>query len=310
MSAGRITVVGSTNVDMIVQLDHLPALGETVTGGKFVQAFGGKGANQAVAAARAGGNVAFLTAVGDDSNAPLCLENYKIDGIDISCAVTRKGVATGVALIMLDDQGRNYLAIASGANFAMEPSDVEHAHDLIAASSLIIMQNEITPAAALRTLDIAAQAGVPVLFNYAPVSGVPIPVSAKMWYLVVNETEAAQLTGLEVNTEGEIAAAAQKLKTMGPSVVIITLGAQGSYVLDDSGALRIKPYPVKAVDTTAAGDTYCGALAVALLEGKSMADAVGFATAASAISVTKMGAQPSIPRRHEIDNFLSQQNPR
>jgi ribokinase len=303
----RITVIGSTNVDMITQLDHLPAVGESVTGGTFMQTFGGKGANQAVAAARAGGQVTFLTALGEDNYAQLCIDNYRRDGIDTSSVVIKKGVATGVALIMFDQQGRNYLAVASGANFAMTPADVDAAVSAIRGSAMLVMQNEISPPAALRAIEIAHAAGVPVMFNYAPVSGIPVPVSAKMKYLVVNENEASQLTGgMEVASEAQVKAAARKLRSMGPETVIITLGAEGSYMLAREQELRVPPHKVSAVDTTAAGDTYCGALAVALLEGRGLAEAVQFATAASAISVTRMGAQPSIPKRDEIERFMTE----
>jgi ribokinase len=299
-----IVVVGSTNIDMICQTDHLPAIGETVVGGTFAQAFGGKGANQAVAAARAGGNVAFITAVGNDAYAQQVTDSFARDGIDVRHVLRKPNTSTGVALIMLDRQGRNYLSIASGANQAISAADIDAAADTIRSASIIVMQNEIATAAALRTISIAQAARVPVLFNYAPVTQAQIPTNGSMTYLVINENEAAQLSSLPVQDESQAAAAARKLKAQGSQVVIITLGAAGSFVLCDQGQWHTPPFKVDPVDTTAAGDTYCGALAVALLEKLPLKEAVIFATAASAISVTRMGAQPSIPSRAEIDAFL------
>jgi ribokinase len=306
MAAPRITVIGSTNIDMITQLSRLPAVGETVIGGKFMQTFGGKGANQAVAAARAGGKVSFIANVGEDAYASQVIDNFNRDAIDTTHVVHCPGINTGVALIMFDQKGRNCIAVASGANHAITPANIDAAADTIRQSAMIVMQNEIAPAAAIRALEIAAEANVPVLLNYAPVAGVAVPVSKRIACLVVNENEASELTGLEVRTIKQVEKAAVRLQVMGPKTVIITLGAEGSYLLDGSVANRVKPFAVNAVDTTAAGDTYCGALAVALVEGRGLLEAVRFATAASAISVTRMGAQPSIPLRPEIDAFLKE----
>ena len=307
MPAKLLTVIGSTNIDMICQLSHLPTVGETVVGGKFMQTFGGKGANQAVAAARAGGNVTFITCLGDDTYAPLCIGNFIRDGIDSSHVIHRKNINTGVALIMFDQKGSNYLAIASGANHAITAADIDGCAATIRASAMLLMQNEITPEAAIYAMDIAEKAKVPVMFNYAPVSATPIAVSDKLQCLIVNETEAAQLTGKKVRTAANIADAAKRLAEMGPAVVIITLGGQGSLLRYKDQDMRVLPCEVKPVDTTAAGDTYCGALATARLEGLDWTQAVQFATAASAISVTRMGAQPSIPQRAEIDEFMRRQ---
>lgn len=304
MPSRTISVIGSTNVDMITQLDHLPAVGESVTGGTFMQTYGGKGANQAVAAARAGGEVSFITCLGEDQYAPIILQNFRNDGIETTGVIKRKGVSTGVALVMFDQQGRNYLAVASGANFAITATDINHLAECIRDAGIVVMQNEISPDAAIRAIEIAHAAHIPVMFNYAPVSGAPVPVNSKMNMLIVNENEAAQLTGMDVKCLDGARDAAYQLHEMGPAVVIVTLGPDGSYVVHKNEGLHIPSYKVKAVDTTAAGDTYCGALAVALLEEKSLHDAVRFATAASAISVTKMGAQPSIPRREEIEAFM------
>jgi ribokinase len=269
-----------------------------------MQTFGGKGANQAVAAARAGGDVTFVTCLGDDAYAQMCIDNFRRDGIDTSSIVRRKNAQTGVALVMFDEQGRNYLAIASGANHAMTSVDIELAESVIRESAMVVLQNEITPEAAMNAMHIASETKVPVMLNYAPVGATPIPITDKIRCLVVNETEAAQLAGQEVKTMEHVKSAAARLSEMGPPVVIITIGPHGSFVRHQGHELHIPAFKVKPVDTTAAGDTYCGALAVGLLEGMDWLEAARFATAASAISVTRMGAQPSIPKRGEIDAFL------
>lgn len=304
MPARTITVIGSTNVDMIARLDHLPAVGESVTGGTFLQTYGGKGANQAVAAARAGGDVSFITCLGDDQYAPQIIQNFRNDGIDTSGVIKRKEAHTGVALVLVDQQGRNSIAIASGANFAITAADIVHEIDCIREAAIIVMQNEISPEAAIRAIEIAHSARIPVMFNYAPVSGAPVPVSAKMNMLVVNETEASQLAGMDVIGVDGARDAAYQLHEMGPAVVIVTLGPDGSYVVHQNHGYHVPAYQVKVIDTTAAGDTFCGALAVAIIEEMSLEHAVRFATAASAISVTRMGAWPSIPKRQEIDALV------
>jgi ribokinase len=185
-------------------------------------------------------------------------------------------------------------------------TDVGHVGECIRDAGIVLMQNEISPEAALRAIEVAHAAHIPVMFNYAPVAGAPIPVSSKMNMLIVNETEASQLVGTSVKCLDDARDAAYQLHEMGPAVVVVTLGPEGSYVVHKNEGSHVPAYKVKAVDTTGAGDAFCGALAVALLEEKSLEEAVRFATAASAISVTKTGAQPSIPKREEIDAFMEQ----
>lgn len=300
-----ITVIGSANVDFIMKAPHLPQPGETVTDCAFRQTFGGKGANQAVAAARAGGSVRFVTCLGDDLYAPVLIESLKKDGIDVSRIRTARGTNTGSALVMFDGAGENYLTVSPGANYRVTPAMVKRSENRIADSAMLLLQMEIPLESNLAVLELAARHGVPVLYNYAPVRDASIGVGANMHGLVVNEVEAAALLGIRAVTPADAPAAAGALRRRGPVFVIITLGGKGMAISSRSGTRFIPAYPVRPVDTTAAGDTFCGALAVALAEKKPLFAAARFAAAAAAITVTRMGAQPSIPFRSEIDHFLT-----
>ncbi len=303
MRAG-IAVIGSANVDFIMKVERLPEVGETVTGGEFLQTFGGKGANQAVAAARAGAQTTFVTCLGDDVYAPIMLDNFKRDGIITDWILRLPNFATGSALIMVDCIGQNFIAVAPGANYALEPVHIDNGTDLIQRSAMLVMQMEIPVSTTLHILEIAARFGTPVLFNYAPAHSHEIPISSQIHGLIVNEIEASGLTGLPVETLDQAAEAAKMLLAKGPKLVVLTLGAEGAYVASAEFQAHVPTYKVTPVDTTAAGDVFCGALAVALVEGKPLREAVQFANAASALSVTRMGAQPSIPLRTAIDAFL------
>lgn len=306
----RITVVGSANVDMIMKLERLPRPGETVTGGAFRQVFGGKGANQAVAAARAGGDVTFIAGVGDDDFGRAAIQNFQQDGIDTEYIVVAAGVATGCALILIDNKGENSIAVAPGANYALPPSHIDACAETLRASDLIIMQREIPAPTIQAVLSLAEAAGVPVQFNFAPVHTDGLSVSAAMTTLIVNEIEAAMLTGLPVETPEEAERAADALRTQGPACVVVTLGADGAIIVSETVHARVPAFSVIPVDTTAAGDVFCGAFAVAIVEGQSLPDAARFASAAAAICVTRLGAQPSVPRREEIEAFLSSETGR
>lgn len=299
-----IVVIGSSNVDFIMRLERLPSIGETVTDGAFMQTFGGKGANQAVAAARAGGHVTFVTGLGDDVYAPLMLENFRRDGIQTEHALVQPDMATGCALILFDQNGQNCIAVSPGANYSLEPYHVDACTDVIRKAKILVMQMEVSAPTVLRALEVAAECGTPTLFNYAPIRG-DIPLSERIHILVVNEHEAAALTGLPVETVEQAARAAQALRTQGPRIVVLTLGALGAYVASAEGESHCPAFAVTPVDTTAAGDVFCGALAVALVEGRPLLEAVRFANAASALSVTHLGAQPSIPTRDAIKALLT-----
>jgi len=302
----KIVVIGSSNVDLIMKMDHLPEKGETVTGAEFFQVYGGKGANQAVAAARAGGDVAFVSCVGEDAYTPQMIVNYIRDGIDTQYVFPEKETASGHALIMIGGEGMNYISVAPGANYLLTPDKIRQALPVIDEAAMIVLQYEIPEETIRYVIDIANKKGIPVLWNVAPARAFDFSYIPKVNILVLNETEAGFLAGMQVNTEGEAELAAEKLVALGVEKVIITLGSKGAFVLTKEGKVQVPAFKVEAIDTTAAGDTFCGSLAVALVEGKPMEDALRFASAAAAISVTRMGAQPSVPWRNEIEGFLNQ----
>jgi ribokinase len=301
-----ILVIGSANADMVIRLPKLPALGETVTDGHFTATYGGKGANQAVAAARAGGRVTLLACVGDDVAGHTMRSNFAADNIDTSLIVVVPDVPSGMALIMIDQRGNNYLAVAPGSNYRITPQHIALNQVRIASASIIVMQMEIPIEVSNAALDAAVRCNVPVLFNYAPVRQNSVKIDARMTGLVVNEIEAEEILGCTVNDTNQAMDAARALQRMGPRFAIVTLGKSGVCVAEAEGsAYHLPAFQVTPVDTTAAGDTFCGALAVSLVEQRPLREAVEFASAAAALSVTRMGAQPSIPTRDEIDRFAA-----
>lgn len=305
-----ITVVGSANVDMIMQLERFPAAGETVSDGKFSQAFGGKGANQAVAAARAGAHVAFLGSVGNDDFGEATIRNLQRDGIFTEAVQRCAQAGTGIALILIDKKGENCIAAAPGANNALSPEHVERHQELLGRSQLVVMQAEIALPAIRRTLQLVRKTGTPLLFNLAPIRKAHPALSPRMTYLVVNETEATSLSGLKIGSISEAKRAAEALQMQGPKHVLLTLGAKGVWVATSKESFHVPAFAVKAVDSTAAGDVFCGAFAAAITAlGASLQEAVRFACAASAICVTRLGAQPSIPYREEVESFLTSARP-
>ncbi|MEM8947380.1 MAG: ribokinase [Planctomycetota bacterium] len=304
----KITVIGSANVDYIMQVDRLPVTGETVTDGKFFQTFGGKGANQAVAAARAGGRVTFVGALGNDATADLYLSNLQADGIDTTHVSLETQTPSGAALVMFDRQGDNYLTVAPGSNYCVTPERVQAVEQVVAESDWIVLQQEIPYESNHQALETASRLGRPVLLNYAPAHDLRLTPDDSVHGLVVNEIEAAALNG-NARPNGSLAEArdtAQQLRVAGSHrFVVVTLGKLGAVFADESGAYDAAPFSVQAIDTTAAGDTFCGSLAVGLGEGNSLAESVRFASAAAALSVTHVGAQSSIPIRNDIDSFLN-----
>ncbi len=305
MTRPRLTVIGSSNTDFVMQLPKLPGVGETVTDGRFVQTFGGKGANQAVAAARAGGDVVFVTCLGNDTFAPMMENTFAAEGIDTTFVRRDEAQASGSALVMFDEAGRNYLAVAPGSNYALTAAHVRDAAGVIRGSAAVVLQNEISPEANAAAIAAATEGRVPVLLNYAPIRDAPIALSDQIAVLTVNESEASALADarpVDSDTAADIASA---LQASGPETVIITLGEMGVVIRQQDRCERLNAHNVEAVDTTAAGDTFCGVLAVALGEGRSMSDACRLANAAAALTVSRLGAQPSIPPRSEINTFLN-----
>ena len=299
-----IVVIGSSNTDMIVQTPHIPKPGETILGGTFNTAAGGKGANQAVACARAGGRVTFVARVGNDMFGKQALTGFKQDGIDVKYVTRDDSAPSGVALIIVDDTGENSIAVASGANGNLSVSDVEDAAESIRKAGIVLMQLETPIETIEAAADLAAKNGVQVILNPAPAQSLSDALLKQISILTPNETEAEMLTGIGVQNEADAARAAQALVDKGVTSVIITLGAAGAFVHSEAFAGMVPGFKVNPVDTTAAGDTFNGILAVALAEGKTLTEAVTFAHAAAALSVTKLGAQPSAPDRCSIEAFL------
>jgi len=304
----KIVVIGSSNVDLIMKMDHLPAKGETVTGGVFLQVYGGKGANQAVASARAGGDVVFLSCVGEDAYTPQMIRNYQNENIDTRFVFQERNIASGHALIMIDKAGENIISVAPGANNLLLPEKIKQAAKVFDDAAMIVMQFEIPEETIKYVIDLGNNKNIPVMWNVAPAQAFDFTYIPKVTILVLNEIEAGFLAGISVESEKDAEEAARILVEKGVEKVIITLGSKGAFVLSENEKVSVASYKVEAVDTTAAGDTFCGALAVALTEGKNLKTSLEFASAAAAISVTRMGAQPSAPTREEIDQFISERN--
>lgn len=301
----KITVIGSANTDMIVQVPRIPGPGETVIGGRFTTAAGGKGANQAVAAARAGGDVTCVARVGDDSFGREAIRGYEKDGIRTSLIARDPDEPTGIAQIWVAENGENSIAVALGANNKLSPDDVERAKEEIKSSALVLLQLEMPLETVRYTIETCAGLGIPVVLNPAPAAEVPTDLYPKISFLTPNEHEAALLCGFDVCTIADAERAAKALAALGAETVIITLGEKGSFLYGENDKGHFPAFSVSAVDTTAAGDVFNGALVVALGEGQPLDRAVRFASAASALSVQMLGAQPSIPVRADIDRFLS-----
>lgn len=304
MSRKRILVVGSSNTDMIIRLDRLPRPGETLLGGEFITAAGGKGANQAVGAARAGGWVTLIARVGRDMFGEQALAGLVKDGINVDYVSRDKTSPSGVALIFVAKDGENIIAVASGANGRLTPAEVKKAKSVFSDASVLIMQLETPLETVQAAAELATRAGVPVILNPAPARPLPDELLGRVSILTPNESEAELLTGIKVNSDAAAARAADKLLARGVQTVILTLGARGAFVACDGCRQRVPGFKVKAVDTTAAGDVFNGALAVALAEERPLPSAVRFANAAAALSVTRLGAQPSAPTRVEIEQLL------
>jgi ribokinase len=299
-----ITVIGSSNTDMVVKAARLPAPGETILGGTFGMFPGGKGANQAVAAARLGGTVSFVGKRGADIFGTEAASLLAKEGINTAHFSVHPHLPSGVALITIDEEAENCIVVASGANAALLPEEVTEAADVIAQSSIVLLQLE-TPLTTIEyAVNIAAQKGVTVILNPAPAQALSSSLLKNVSIITPNETEAEILTGVHINGIEAAKAAALALNEKGVQSVIITLGADGALIYHQARFTKIDGVPVKAIDTTAAGDVFNGALAVGLAEGQPIEEAARYACRAAAISVTRMGAQSSAPTKQEVNAYV------
>ena len=305
---GRVVVVGSTNTDKTVRVPPIPTPGETALGRDFRITAGGKGANQAVAAARAGGTVIFVTALGTDDFGDRALENLVRERIDVDLVRRVPGAPSGVALICVDDEGENSIAVAAGANGELRPEDVEPLGRVLGPGDVVLLQLEIPLQTVEAAARLAATREARLILNPAPARMLPDTLLSRLSLITPNEGEAEQLTAVDVSDEAALARAAAALHGRGVRDVLVTLGARGVFVSADGRSELVSACRVDAVDTTAAGDVFNGSLAVALVEQRSLGDAVRFASAAAALSVTRMGAQASAPQRAEIETFLREHN--
>jgi len=301
----RVIVVGSANVDLCLNLPVLPAPGETLGGGVFRQTFGGKGANSAVAAAQAGGSVALIGCVGKDSNGADMLANLRAKKVETDFVEEHPTVPTGVAFIFIDEKAENMIGIAAGANAEVYPARLDLLRAELRRADVVIIQNEVPAETVRHLLALAQDDNLHVLYNCAPARQIHGRLLAGVEWLVLNESEATAISGHHVTDRTEAEKAAQILLEFGVKHVLLTLGADGVCVASHGGAnFHVPAFPVTPVDSVGAGDTFCGALATACGEGLSLPEAVRFASAAAALSVTREGAQNAAPSRVEIENFL------
>ncbi|WP_394779561.1 ribokinase [Undibacterium sp.] len=300
----RIAVVGSVNMDLVFRTPRMPAVGETLSGHEFRQIPGGKGANQAVAAARQGADVAFIGRVGDDGFGQYSIRCLSEDGIDVSYLSAVPDIATGVAGIIVTDAGDNSIVLAAGANAALSAENVEAAQSAISAAQLLVCQLETPLSTVTRAIQLAGEHGVKVILNPAPVQALADELLQQVDYLVINETEASQLSGIQVTGQESAHLASEKLLQRGVSAVLLTMGEQGLCITEPGKRQYIAAIKVDAVDTTAAGDTFVGAFAVGIGRGLDIYAASVEAQYAAALTVTKLGAQTSIPSRSEVEEFM------
>jgi ribokinase len=296
----KIVVIGSSNTDMVIKAERLPLPGETIIGEKFMMTPGGKGANQSVAAIRMGGEVAFIAKTGNDLFGKQSVELYKSEGINTEYIFSDAENPSGVALISVDAHGENCILVAPGANGTLSVKDVEKAKSVIENAEILLMQLEIPIETVEYAAKIAAEKGVKVVLNPAPAQKLSEDLLKRIDIIIPNKTEAELLTGIHAHDLASARKAADLIHEKGVKTVIITLGSEGALIKENGQYHEIAAKKVKAVDTTAAGDTFCGTLCVGLSEGMSMVEAVKMACKACAIAVTRMGAQASIPHRREL----------
>ena len=296
-----IIVIGSCNTDMVIKANRLPVPGETVIGGSFMMNSGGKGANQAVAAARLKGDVHFIAKTGNDLFGKRSIEQYEDESIHVENIYSDSTLPSGVALIMVDVNGENSIAVASGANGSLSPQDIEKARSTIERGDILLMQLEIPMETVEYAAQIANEQGLKVILNPAPACALSDKLLQNLYMIIPNETEAEILSGIKVTDWESARKAADIISDRGVDIVVITMGAKGAFIKEGDKYHEVIASKVKTVDTTAAGDTFCGSLCVALSEDMGILDAVKFANKCASITVTRMGAQSSLPYRKEVD---------
>lgn len=301
----KILVIGSSNMDLVVQVPRCPAAGETLFGSSFTTNYGGKGANQAVAVARIGSGVTFMTKLGNDTFGQQMRQHFSEEGMDLTHILTDAESPTGTALITVEDKGENRIIVVPGANARLTENDAESLSAEINSCRFVLTQLEIPLPTVLHIAEMTSAAGKQLILNPAPARPLPNSLLQKVFLITPNETEAEILTGIQVSDAESARRAALWFREKGVQQIVITMGSQGAFVFTDDFQGMVPAYKVKAIDTTAAGDVFNGALTVALSEGKTTADAARFGCAASALAVMRPGAQSSIPTRTKIDAFLA-----
>tara|TARA_R110002050_G_scaffold169807_1_gene301639 strand:+ start:15682 stop:16608 length:927 start_codon:yes stop_codon:yes gene_type:complete len=303
----KVLVIGSSNTDLIARLERFPVAGETVEGKHFLQAMGGKGANQAVAAHRLGGDVKFITSLGKDANGENALRQFRSEGLDVEASLIVEDIPSGTAMIWVDDSGENCIVVTPGANKRLLPEYILKKRDEIVSADILLLQMEIPLDTVKVICELASDAGKKIILNAAPACKIDAEVLQKISVLAVNETEAEIISGEKIDNVGE-EGVVDRLLELGAKAVVLTLGKKGCIMKDKDRHYVIPAFNVEAIDTTAAGDTFCGALAAELGRGNHWKQALNFASAASAICVTRLGAQPSVPSEQEVYNFLKEQH--
>ncbi len=305
---GRITVIGSINTDLIILSDKIPVIGETVIGNEFHMMGGGKGANQAIAIKRLGGAVDFVCCVGDDLYGENMIKSMAAEGFNLQHVKKQERVASGIAMIMVDRQAQNCILVAPGANAKLSADLIDAVNPFSDQTAFLLMQLEIPLESVQYATAKARERGIKVVLNAAPAQKLSPGFLSKLDMLIINETEACILTDTAFEEEYNIEELCQKLNAQGIDTIVVTLGAKGTYVYEADGQFHVPAFSVEALDTTAAGDTFCGALTYYLSQGKGLEESVVFANAAAAIAVTRLGAQQSIPVRKEVEHFLGKVN--
>lgn len=301
----KIIVIGSINIDLVVYTPRHPVPGETILGNHFETFPGGKGANQAIAAARLGGNVQLVGRIGIDNFGQLLLSNLKHNQVNTN-TVVKVDQPTGTALITVDQKGQNSIIVVPGANASLTKQDIEDLKDVIKEAKIVVLQLEIPLEVVIHAIDIAYQAGVTILLNPAPATQIPIETLRKATFIIPNESELAILSGKEINSFSDCRQAANTLFKAGCEQIILTRGEHGAYYLTQDNQIFAPPFKVPVMDTTAAGDAFIGGLAVALANEVDLRSALLQASAAGALAVTKAGAQTSLPDKTDLERFLQQ----